>query len=349
MSLRACPCPRRYDRAAAARGSLVNRNGIGAVSPGTGTRVSDRSVTTREGAQLMADNKVWFITGAGRGLGIDIAQAALAAGHSVVATGRDPSRVAKAIGVHENLLAVALDVTDPACRRRATAGAPSTDSAASTCSSTTRATSTPASSRRSAPSSSAPRWRRTSSARSTSPARSCRSCAPQRSGQVITVTLHRRPDRARSSAPPTPPRSSRSRAGWSRCATTSRRTASRTMVVEPGFFRTELLVEGSSTIWPSRTSRTTPSAPRRPSRPGRAMNGQQGGDPTKLAQALVSLAESARAAAAVRSPAPTRWRRRAEGPPPPRPRSTPTATSPASLLTTTTPRATHPSYERTPP
>jgi NAD(P)-dependent dehydrogenase (short-subunit alcohol dehydrogenase family) len=33
--------------------------------------------------------QTWFITGAGRGMGVDIAQAALAAGHAVVATGRD--------------------------------------------------------------------------------------------------------------------------------------------------------------------------------------------------------------------------------------------------------------------
>ena len=32
------------------------------------------------------NNKVWLITGAGRGMGIDITKAALAAGHKVVAT-----------------------------------------------------------------------------------------------------------------------------------------------------------------------------------------------------------------------------------------------------------------------
>ena len=35
--------------------------------------------------------KTWFITGAGRGMGVDIAKAALAAGHDVVATGRNPT------------------------------------------------------------------------------------------------------------------------------------------------------------------------------------------------------------------------------------------------------------------
>ena len=67
----------------------------------------------------MAEKNVWFITGASRGLGIDIAQAALAAGHSVVATGRDASRVATAIGEHKNLLSLALDVTDAAAAEAA--------------------------------------------------------------------------------------------------------------------------------------------------------------------------------------------------------------------------------------
>ena len=58
-------------------------------------------------------SKVWFITGAGRGLGVDIAKAALAAGHAVVATGRDPVKVTAAIGAHDNLLSVKLDVTRP--------------------------------------------------------------------------------------------------------------------------------------------------------------------------------------------------------------------------------------------
>ena len=62
----------------------------------------------------MSDKKVWLVTGAGRGLGVDIAKAALAAGHAVVATGRNPERVRAAIGEHDDLLAVKLDVTDPA-------------------------------------------------------------------------------------------------------------------------------------------------------------------------------------------------------------------------------------------
>jgi NAD(P)-dependent dehydrogenase (short-subunit alcohol dehydrogenase family) len=59
-------------------------------------------------------SNVWFITGAGRGLGLDIAKAALAAGHKVVATGRNTEKVAKAVGESENLLVVKLDVTSSA-------------------------------------------------------------------------------------------------------------------------------------------------------------------------------------------------------------------------------------------
>src|SRR5215218_7506199 len=59
-------------------------------------------------------SKVWFITGAGRGMGVDIAKAALAAGYKVVATGRNTDNVAKALGEAENLLIVKLDVTKPA-------------------------------------------------------------------------------------------------------------------------------------------------------------------------------------------------------------------------------------------
>lgn len=62
-----------------------------------------------------------------------------------------------------------------------------------------------------------------------------------------------------------------------------------TTIVEPGFFRTELLVEGASSIWPElsiedyaeRTSQTI--------KAWKGMNGQQGGDPAKLGAALVTI------------------------------------------------------------
>src|SRR3954470_6414903 len=55
--------------------------------------------------------QVWLITGAGRGMGIEFVRAALAAGHSVVASGRDRDRVSKVLGTSSDLLAVTLDVT----------------------------------------------------------------------------------------------------------------------------------------------------------------------------------------------------------------------------------------------
>src|SRR6266576_7252462 len=58
----------------------------------------------------MSNKKIWFITGAGRGMGVDFAKAALTAGHAVIATGRDPDAVEKAVGQSDDLLAVKLDV-----------------------------------------------------------------------------------------------------------------------------------------------------------------------------------------------------------------------------------------------
>ena len=58
--------------------------------------------------------QVWLITGAGRGMGTDFARAALAAGHSVVATGRNAERIQKTLGESPALLAVMLDVTSHA-------------------------------------------------------------------------------------------------------------------------------------------------------------------------------------------------------------------------------------------
>jgi NAD(P)-dependent dehydrogenase (short-subunit alcohol dehydrogenase family) len=63
---------------------------------------------------MMSKKKVWFVTGASRGMGADFARAALAAGHAVVASGRDTARVSKALGQSDDLLPVKLDVTSGA-------------------------------------------------------------------------------------------------------------------------------------------------------------------------------------------------------------------------------------------
>jgi NAD(P)-dependent dehydrogenase (short-subunit alcohol dehydrogenase family) len=75
--------------------------------------------TEKKDSTDMSEKKVWFITGAGRGLGVDIAKAALAAGHQVVATARNAESGTRALGEHDDLLAVDLDVTDPAAAQAA--------------------------------------------------------------------------------------------------------------------------------------------------------------------------------------------------------------------------------------
>jgi NAD(P)-dependent dehydrogenase (short-subunit alcohol dehydrogenase family) len=235
------------------------------------------------------NTKVWFITGASRGLGIDIAQAALAAGHSVVATGRDAARVVAAVGAHDNLLAVALDVTDPDAAMAATQAAVDrfgridvlVNNAGNFYAGYFETISPE-------------QFRAQLETNFFGPLNVTRAVLPvmraQRSGQVITVT---------------------STAGLVGGEFTSAYAASKfalegwmeslrhdvepfgigTMAVEPGFFRTELLVEGASTIWPAldiddyaeRTARTITT--------WRSMNGQQGGDPRKLADALVVLSD----------------------------------------------------------
>jgi NAD(P)-dependent dehydrogenase (short-subunit alcohol dehydrogenase family) len=57
---------------------------------------------------------VWLVTGASRGMGVEFVKAALAAGHAVVASGRDADRVSKALGQSNDLLPVRLDVTNRA-------------------------------------------------------------------------------------------------------------------------------------------------------------------------------------------------------------------------------------------
>lgn len=58
-------------------------------------------------------SKVWFITGAARGIGKEVALAALAAGDKVVITGRNVEQLTKAYdGCGDNVLALQLDVSN---------------------------------------------------------------------------------------------------------------------------------------------------------------------------------------------------------------------------------------------
>ncbi|NIZ90207.1 SDR family oxidoreductase [Kineococcus rubinsiae] len=232
---------------------------------------------------------VWFVTGAGRGLGVDIARAALAAGHRVVATGRDARRVESAVGAHEDLLAVALDVTSVEAAAAATRAAVDrfgridvlVNNAGNFYAGYFETISDA-------------QFRAQMETNFFGPLTVTRAVLPvmrgQRSGQVITVT------------------SAAGLVGQEFCAAyASSKFALEgwmeslrydlapygiaTMAVEPGFFRTELLVEGSSTIWPEldvadyaeRTAQTVEA--------WRGMNGRQGGDPAKLAAALVALSD----------------------------------------------------------
>jgi NAD(P)-dependent dehydrogenase (short-subunit alcohol dehydrogenase family) len=71
----------------------------------------------------MENNKVWFITGANRGIGAEIARTVLNAGHKVVATARKPETIAALLGHSDRLLAVPLDVTKPEQAEAAVAAA----------------------------------------------------------------------------------------------------------------------------------------------------------------------------------------------------------------------------------
>jgi len=62
----------------------------------------------------VSNERIWFITGAGRGMGADFAKAALVAGYAVVASGRDTARVSKVLGQSDRLMPVTLDVTSRA-------------------------------------------------------------------------------------------------------------------------------------------------------------------------------------------------------------------------------------------
>ena len=232
--------------------------------------------------------KVWFITGAGRGMGTDIAKAALAAGHAVVATGRNPEKVTRAVGENENLLAVKLDVTDPA------------DAAAAIQAAVDRfgridvlvnnagnfyagffEEITPAD------------FRAQIETTMFGPMNVTRAALPvlraQRSGLVVTISSTA--GIAGGEFLTAYAASKFGVEGWAESlAPEVAPFGIRTMIVEPGFFRTELLTPEStsyaeSTIedYAERTEQTVAA--------WQSMDGQQGGDPAKLADALIQLAE----------------------------------------------------------
>lgn len=61
-----------------------------------------------------SESPVWFVTGCSSGFGWEFACAAMAHRFRVVATARDPGKLAALIAGHEtHSCALALDVTDP--------------------------------------------------------------------------------------------------------------------------------------------------------------------------------------------------------------------------------------------
>jgi NAD(P)-dependent dehydrogenase (short-subunit alcohol dehydrogenase family) len=237
----------------------------------------------------MTSNETWLITGAGRGMGVDIANAALAAGHNVVATGRDADAVRAAVGEHEQLLVTQLDVTDGQSAEQTVAAAVDrfgridvlVNNAGNFFGGFFEELS--------------PQQVRSQIETNLfGPMTVTRAVLPvmrnQRSGLVISIS---------------------STAGVVGGAFASAYAASkfglegwmeglagevepygiRTMIIEPGFFRTELLQPESTTFaelsivdYAERTAETIPA--------WRAMNGRQAGDPAKLARGLVQLADS---------------------------------------------------------
>lgn len=233
-------------------------------------------------------SNVWFITGAARGMGIDLAKAALDAGHKLVGTARDDARVTQAIGEHENLLALSLDVTQPSDSEAAVQAAVEhfggidvlVNNAGNFYAGFFEEISDE-------------QMRRQMETNFFGPLNVTRAILPvmrkQRGGHVFTIT------------------SAAGIIGQEFCAAYASSKFAlegwmeslrfdldpfgiHTTIVEPGFFRTELLVEEASTNWPAlsiddykeRTAQTIEN--------WKGMNGQQPGDPAKLGAALVTLA-----------------------------------------------------------
>ncbi len=235
----------------------------------------------------MTDKKIWLVTGAARGMGVDIATAALAAGHAVVATARNPDAVTAALGDHDNLLAVQLDITDPASVDAAVAAAVDrfgridvlVNNAGNFYAGYFEEIS-PA------------QIRAQIETNLFGPMNVTRAVLPvmrrQRSGHVVTISstagLIGQEFVAAYAA------SKFGVEGWMESLRFDVEPFGiHTTIVEPGFFRTELLVEGSSTIWPEVSIDDYADRTQSTIEAWRGMNGQQGGDPAKLAAALVTL------------------------------------------------------------
>jgi NAD(P)-dependent dehydrogenase (short-subunit alcohol dehydrogenase family) len=222
--------------------------------------------------------------------GRGVRRAALAAGHNVAATGRNPDTVRAAVGEHENLLVTALDVTDPHTAEDAVAAAIErfggidvlVNNAGNFLAGFFEELTTE-------------QVRSQIETNLFGPMTVTRAVLPvmrrQHSGLVISISsgagVVGSPSGSAYAA------SKFALEGWMESLTGEVQPFGiRTMIVEPGFFRTELLTSESTTF--GELSLDDYDEARAQSNAFWAsMNGQQAGDPAKLARALVELADSA--------------------------------------------------------
>jgi NAD(P)-dependent dehydrogenase (short-subunit alcohol dehydrogenase family) len=241
------------------------------------------------GPTVEAMTKTWLITGAGRGMGVQFARAALAAGHNVVATGRNPDAVRSALGEHEHLLVVALDVTDPHSAEAAAAATVERfgridvllNNAGSFLAGFFEELTTE-------------QVRGQIETNLFGPMTVTRAVLPvmrrQRTGLVISISSGAGVIGSASGSAYAA--SKFALEGWMEALTEEVQPFGiRAMIVEPGFFRTELLTPESTTF--GELSIDDYDEARAQSNAFWAgMNGTQAGDPAKLARALVQLADA---------------------------------------------------------
>jgi len=230
---------------------------------------------------------VWFVTGAARGMGVELVKAALDAGARVVGTARDAAKVTAALGEHDNLLAVSLDITDPVAGQAAVDAAVGRFGRIDTL--VNNAGNFYAGYFEEI---SDAQFRAQMETNFFGPLNVTRAVLPvmrrQRSGHVVTFS------------------STAGIIGQEFCAAYA---ASKfalegwmeslrfdlapygisTTIIEPGFFRTELLVEGASSIWPELSIEDYAERTAKTIAVWKSMNGKQSGDPAKLSRALVQL------------------------------------------------------------
>src|SRR6266542_3407991 len=232
--------------------------------------------------------KVWLITGAGRGMGVEFARAALASGHSVVASGRDRERVSRVLGTSSDVLAVTLDVTSAADAEAAVRAAVDrfgridvlVNNAASFYAGYFEEL-TPE------------QMERQLTTSLIGPMNVTRAVLPvmrkQRSGHVVTISSSA--GLAGFEYGTAYAASKFGAEGWMESvATEVEPFGIHTTIVNPGFFRTELLTkESTNYAAPSIDDYAERSAAQR--KAWEAQNGQQQGDPAKLAQALLTIAD----------------------------------------------------------